>query len=312
MNTESNFGSGQVYQPDRLMISPKPPNDMRTARNSHRRPTAFTLIELLVVIAIIAILAALLLPTLARAKSEAKQVACLNNLHQVAIGAMIYLTDYKAYPGCYSPANNCYVWMTRIFASTGKSRKIFGCPAAPPDSVWDTNLNHTLGGAVGGVYDPFSVTPDSRFSMGYNDWGLGNAGSLNSPSAALGLGGDVDGGFYYGSMKEAQVAAPARMIMMGDTRALETTVGGSWEANLDPHDTDTATQGQLPSNRHNYKTDFMFCDGHTEKAVRNDVISPSLTSLWRARWDNDNNPHLELTWPAISPASQAYKLDPSY
>jgi prepilin-type N-terminal cleavage/methylation domain-containing protein len=58
-----------------------------------QRKRAFTLIELLVVIAIIAILAALLLPSLARAKDHGRQVSCLSNLRQVALAAHLYMAD---------------------------------------------------------------------------------------------------------------------------------------------------------------------------------------------------------------------------
>jgi prepilin-type N-terminal cleavage/methylation domain-containing protein len=52
-------------------------------RRSSQR--AFTLIEVLVVVAIIALLAAILLPSLARARHQSKRVVCQSNLHQLGL-----------------------------------------------------------------------------------------------------------------------------------------------------------------------------------------------------------------------------------
>ena len=55
---------------------------------------AFTLIELLTVIAVIATLAGLLLPSLARARSKARQIQCGSNLRQVSLAFHLYADDH--------------------------------------------------------------------------------------------------------------------------------------------------------------------------------------------------------------------------
>jgi len=122
-------------------------------KGNHSDEVAFTVIELLVVIAVIAILAALLFPSLNRAKDRAKRTTCMNNLKQINLGLRMYTDDFSDLAP-NTPAANTNVSMNNLVAVIGYKKlmkhnvglkgesspqdKVFACPAdtfyfdAPP------------------------------------------------------------------------------------------------------------------------------------------------------------------------------------
>lgn len=92
---------------------------------------------------------------------------------------------------------------------------------------------------------------------------------------------------------------PSQMIAIGDVRS--DAPDGTVKFNANVHVAAiNSPNPQFPSNRHNYRTDLLFADGHVETPIRSVVINPE-NLYWRACWNNDNDPHLEVAnWPTAN------------
>ena len=85
-----------------------------------RSRTAFTLIELLVVIAIIGLLITVLVPSLVRAREQAKRVVCASNHHQLMTGVHMYASEHNGFVPPSVPAFNASItWIVRQLFAEG-------------------------------------------------------------------------------------------------------------------------------------------------------------------------------------------------
>jgi prepilin-type N-terminal cleavage/methylation domain-containing protein/prepilin-type processing-associated H-X9-DG protein len=217
-------------------------HDGKAGQNCRR---GFTLIELLVVIAIIAILASLLLPALARAKSSARRIQCINNLKQLQVGWHLYTLDNND----SMPMNN-WDGNTGDFAGSTKGSWVVGCVRTPGAS----NL-------MNGVQWPYNPSLGSYHCPEDTSLATDNSVRLRSYSLADFLGVTQDNGPYaaWEKQKLGQVTKTSTVsgFCCEDANSIEDGTFAIYPA--------PSTQWlNLPSSRHNQGSCFSFLDGHVE------------------------------------------------
>ena len=97
------------------------------------RKRGFTLIELLVVMAIIIIPAGLLMPSLGKAREQARKTNCANNLKQIGAALMMYTMDNKE---TYPPAGNLQA--LRSSPTYIDDQAVFTCPSGTTAYTYST------------------------------------------------------------------------------------------------------------------------------------------------------------------------------
>ncbi|MHB0945604.1 MAG: type II secretion system protein [Sedimentisphaerales bacterium] len=259
---------------------------------AYSKKKGFTLVELLVAISIIAALLSIIMPSLNKARQQAKSIFCLNNLNQMSIAAINYTHSFNDYyPLAYydkkvGAVKYSYAWDFAAYKDWSAMPVIV---VVKPGILWQKI-----------TIDRVQQCPSYKEAS--NDISRPYTG-YNYNTSYIGMDETI---LPYNSIRAARIKRPSETAVFGDGQysggannfmraPFSTLQNASFSANY------AGTQGY----RHLGKTNVAFCDGHS---VSWKDLYTNTASNGKKILDTYNSTHKEKIG-FLSPDNSAYDLE---